>query len=173
MKNYRQNFKTYLTDLGAKKPSPGGGSAAALVFCLGSALMEKAIVYSLDKSPQLSSGLKILKNSRTKIYPYIDLDANLFAKVMSSKGAKRLAWIQKSEGLSIELGQNCFRAAILYRKAGLIKKGILSDFKLGINLIEAALRGAIDSLHSNSVMFGRLNPKTAILEKGLKTWPKS
>jgi hypothetical protein len=135
--------------------------------------MEKAIVYSLDKSPQLSSGLKILKNSRTKIYSYIDLDANLFAKVMSSKGAKRLAWIQKSEGLSIELGQNCLRAAILYRKAGLIKKGILSDFKLGINLIEAALRGAIDSLYSNSAMFGRLNPKTAILEKGLKTWPKS
>jgi hypothetical protein len=173
MKNYRQNFKNYLTDLGAKKPSPGGGSVAALVFCLGSALMEKAIVYSLDKSPQLTTDLKILKTSRAKIYPYIDLDAKLFTKVMANKGAKRLIFIKKSEDLSIELGQNCLKAALLYRKASLIKKGILSDFKLGINLIEAALRGAIDSLYSNSAMFGKLNPKTEILEKGLKTWPKS
>lgn len=173
MKKYRQDFKIYLKDLGAKKPSPGGGSASALVFCLGSALMEKAIVYSLDKSPQLTSSLKILKSARAKIYLYIDLDAELFAKVMANKGAKRLVWIKKSEGLSIDLGQHCLKAALLYRKAGLIKKGILSDYKLGLNLIEAGLKGAIDSLYSNSAMFGKLNPKTAILEKGLKIWPKS
>jgi hypothetical protein len=174
MRNYRNKFKGYLADLAAKKPAPGGGSVAALVFCLGRALMEKAIVYSLSKSPQLSRGLKDLKADRAKTFPYIDRDAELFAKVIAAQGKSRIAWLKRSEALTLDLGSACLRAAGSYRAGrSLIKKGILSDFDLGIKLIETALNGSLDSLYANAVMFGKLNLAAAALKKGLKSWPRS
>jgi len=97
MKNYRKNFKSYFSDLAKLKPSPGGGSAICLSFCLSVALIEKAVNYSIStrlktakdkaKNKRLKSGLKILAGLRTKIYPYIDKDAVIFKKIMSSYGA--------------------------------------------------------------------------------------
>ncbi|MCK5394122.1 MAG: cyclodeaminase/cyclohydrolase family protein, partial [Candidatus Omnitrophica bacterium] len=48
MKKYKSNFKDYIHDLGKREPSPGGGSAVCVAFCMGASLMEKAVNYSLN-----------------------------------------------------------------------------------------------------------------------------
>ena len=100
MKNYRGDFKKYLIDLAKRQPSPGGGSAICLMFCLGVSLMEKAINYSvalkpkIDKDKQhnkkLKKALAELGKLSKKIYPYIDRDSYLFNEAMNQKGKKGL-----------------------------------------------------------------------------------
>ena len=49
MKSYRGKFKGYLGNLSRRVPSPGGGSAVSLVFCLGVSLIVKAVNYFFSK----------------------------------------------------------------------------------------------------------------------------
>jgi formiminotetrahydrofolate cyclodeaminase len=53
-------LEKYILDLAAKKPAPGGGSAACLVSCLGISLLEMVVNYTLGKSAyeKYGKGLK-------------------------------------------------------------------------------------------------------------------
>ena len=44
-----QSIKKYLDDLAAKKPAPGGGSAAALAGAVGVALLSRAVNFTVGK----------------------------------------------------------------------------------------------------------------------------
>ena len=79
MKYYKGKFKNYLDDLGKRIPSPGGGSAVCLAFCMGISLIEKAINYSLilkakdlkskNKNKKLKDTLVKLVKLKKRIYP--------------------------------------------------------------------------------------------------------
>ncbi len=171
MKKYRLNFKTYLNDLAKKNPSPGGGSAVCLAFCLGLSLIEKAINYSSGKNKQLKSAKLKLKVLRREVYSLIDQDAYLFAKIMASSGPKRRGLIKKSEQMIVNLARSCEAAFLLAKpiESG-IKKSIISDFSIGQELIKVALLGCVLNLEANAVMFGKKNKNIASLKKGLKKW---
>jgi len=169
MKYYRTSFKKYLDDLGKRKPSPGGGSAVCLVFCIGISLIEKAINFS---SPaKFKNELKKLQTLKKKVYPSIDKDGLIFAKIIGSKGKKRAQFIRLSEGLSIDLGRGSLAVFSLAKdlESG-IKKSIISDFNIGLECIKVALLGCILNLEANQRMFGRKSKFIGPFQKFLKKW---
>jgi len=169
MKYYRTSFKKYLDDLGKRKPSPGGGSAVCLIFCTGISLIEKAINFS---SPiKFKNELKKLQTLKKKVYPNIDKDGLIFAKIIGSKGKKRAQFIKLSEDLIISLGRGSLAVFSLAKdlKSG-IKKSIISDFNIGLECIKVVLLGCILNLKANQKMFGRKSKFIGPFQKSLKRW---
>ena len=167
--NYRTSFKKYLDDLGKPKPSPGGGSAVALIFCTGLSLIEKAINFS---SPdKFKKQLKKLQALAKKIYPNIDKDGLIFTKIMSSKGLRRAQFISQSEILIIDLGHAALEVFSLAKgiKSG-IKKSIISDFNIGLECARIALLGCVLNLEANEKMFGKRSKFIVGFKKSLKRW---
>jgi len=78
-------LKHYLEYLAAKKPAPGGGSAAALSAGLGAALISKVINFTIGKPAYLAyeadlrTMLKISEEARTVFLRFVDEDASAFA----------------------------------------------------------------------------------------------
>lgn len=153
--NYQNKFKQYLTDLGSKKPAPGGGSAVALGFLLGLALAKKAINYSLgDDKAKITKILQPLDKLNSKILNYIDLDGKIFLKIMQTPKEKRKPLVEDSQNIIIDLGKSCCNAlTILNSKEKLIKKCIISDYNIGKGFIVLALKGCLENLQANKLMF--------------------
>ena len=176
MKSYRKDFKAYLNDLAKRKPSPGGGSAVCLTFCMGVSLIAKAINYSLIPTPKtakdkaknkkLKATLVKLSKLGKKIYPSIDKDGYLFGKIMSTKGQKRKEFITKSEKIIVDLGKASGEVFSLAKgiESG-IKKSIISDYYIGLDFIKSALFGSILNLEANSTIFGIRNKFIDIFKK--------
>lgn len=167
-KNYHIKFKSYLDDLSKKRPSPGGGSAVCLSFCLGVSLIEKAINYSLNKNRTLSKSLKEFIKLRKKILPYTDLDGKFFEKILKERPGKRDYWLKKSEKIISDLGQAAIKSIYLAKKAESgIKNSIVSDFHIGCDLLKISLKGCIYNLEANSKLFGGKNRHIEIFNRFL------
>jgi len=88
-------LKEYLDDLAAKKPAPGGGSAAALAAAIGTSLMSMAANFTIGKPKHKETEEKIaaiLAKSReydSKLRSMVDEDVLAYARL--SKGLKELA----------------------------------------------------------------------------------
>ncbi len=169
MENYRAGFKKYLDDLGKPKPAPGGGSAVGLIFCTGVSLIEKAISFS---SPtKFKKQLIRLQTLRRRVYPSIDRDGRIFAKIIDSSGKRRKQFIRESEGLVIGLGKAACQVFSLAKgvESG-IKKSIISDFEIGLESVKIALLGSILNLEANQKMFGVKSKFIGPFKRSLKRW---
>ncbi|OGX31366.1 MAG: hypothetical protein A3D27_03360 [Omnitrophica WOR_2 bacterium RIFCSPHIGHO2_02_FULL_46_37] len=86
-----KSLKAYLDDLAAKKPAPGGGSAAALAGAAGCALLSMVCNYTIGKEKYKSAEKKIngiLKQSerlRKRFLALVDLDVQAYRKVFNSR----------------------------------------------------------------------------------------
>lgn len=178
MKNYRKYFKKYLDDLGKRSPSPGGGSALSLIFCVGLSLLTKAVRYSypkkaLDKqmSVQMSrfrQQVQILEKLKKKIVVYVDKDGQVFEKIMKTRGKARFEFIRESERILIDVARACQKAFFLAKQAESgIKKSILSDFTIGLACLKSVLAGCIVNLQANRILFGRSSKCVHRLAKSL------
>lgn len=156
MTNYRKDFKNYLNDLAVKKPSPGGGSVAALAFCLGTSLMEKSLRYSSKNYRNLNDKLKRLRELRLSISKFIDLDGDIFGKVMRAKGKQRKFYLKKSDAIIRRTAAGCRQVISLAKtlEAG-VKNCIISDFRLGRELIALALIACDENRKANKAMLNR------------------
>ncbi len=171
MNNYASSFKKYLKDLGKKEPAPGGGSAISLLFCLGTALIEKAINYSVASQKSLKVHLATLKNTRNKVSAYIDLDGEIFKQILQEKGKKKERLLEKSEKIVLDIAQKCIEEYLLAKKIeSAIKKNIISDFWIGCELLKITLKGCVMNLEANSAIFGKKNKKVNEFKRVLKQW---
>ncbi|MDD5585319.1 MAG: cyclodeaminase/cyclohydrolase family protein, partial [Candidatus Omnitrophica bacterium] len=143
------------------KPAPGGGSAICLIFCMGTSLLEKAIRYSCPKEENLQakrmrSVVKDLSLLRYKVLPYVDLDGKVFKALMAAGPAARKKLIKKSEQIVVNTGCNCQKAFLLAKEVESgIKKNIVSDFYIGVECLQLALRGCLHNLEANDAIFGK------------------
>ena len=181
MNSYRKDFKKYVDDLSRRKPSPGGGSAICLTFCLGTSLMRKAINYSIVQKPKTakdkSRNAKLKKTESSfeklsnKVYPCIDKDSQLFDKVMKTKGQKRLKFIKMSEALICDVAKSAQKVFFLAKgiESG-IKKSIISDFRIGLEYVKVSFSGCILNLEANSSIFRKRNKNIGIFKKALERW---
>lgn len=184
MRDYKDKFKIYLDDLAKDEPAPGGGSVVSLVFCAGVSLIEKAARYSFrSKAKIISSKAKTsesrrrighLKTLRRKVYPYIDKDGYIFEKIMSQKGHRKGRFIREGEKIIVNIGMSCWEVFLLAKgmESG-IKKSIISDFYIGLELVKCALEGCIFNLKANERMFSRKTRYASVLSNYLKKWQKS
>ena len=76
----KESIETYLNDLAARKPAPGGGSAAALNAAIGAALMSMAANYT-----EGAKGiLKKTEGARKRLQALIDADIEAYGKLSRS-----------------------------------------------------------------------------------------
>ena len=76
----KKTLQTYLNDLSARKPIPGGGSASALIGANGAALVLMVAEFS-QKNQQLAAIIKEAKKSKTVFSSFIDKDIKEYKKV--------------------------------------------------------------------------------------------
>ncbi|MFA5008339.1 MAG: cyclodeaminase/cyclohydrolase family protein [Candidatus Omnitrophota bacterium] len=166
---YQKNFKSYLSDLSRRKPSPGGGSAAALALCIGISLIEKAINYSSETIIKHNEEIRILNNLKAKTLKYVDKDGEIFEKFIKARGEERIGFLKKSNKLVVDLGNNCISVLALLKgvESG-IKKSIISDFYTGLNFVRVSLRACIYNLEDNGKILGKQEKSITAFRKHLK-----
>ena len=174
MKCYRGQFKSYLDELGKKVPAPGGGSAVALILCLGVSLIEKSINYSVGPSKEKLKGyLPVLRTVKQKAYGYVDLDGQIFKKILKAQGKKKKQLLSQSESILIDLGKSAQKVFSLAKaRECAIKKNIISDFRIGGEFLRTALFGCLINLEANQEIFGRKSKYILIFKRYLKKWPR-
>ncbi|MDD5136222.1 MAG: cyclodeaminase/cyclohydrolase family protein [Candidatus Omnitrophica bacterium] len=88
-------IKDYLNDLAAKKPAPGGGSAAALAGAIGVSLMSMVANYTAGNpkykvnEAEMADILKRSEKYRAGLQALIDKDVEAYARL--SSGMKKVA----------------------------------------------------------------------------------
>lgn len=84
------SIKQYLDDLSSNKPSPGGGSAAALVASCGVSCLLMVVNFTIEKKgyeqyqQQLKEILNQLEQHRQQLQEYIDKDAQAYSSVVEA-----------------------------------------------------------------------------------------
>jgi len=73
----KESIETYLNDLSARKPAPGGGSAAALNAAVGVSLMSMVANYTEG----MQDILKKTEDARKKLQALVDADVETYGKL--------------------------------------------------------------------------------------------
>lgn len=143
---YNKSLKKYLDDLAAKLPAPGGGSGAALVAGLGSALISMVINFTLGKpkyakyKKDLTKWLSISERIRKRFLQLVDLDIVAF----KSKD------INKALNVPLEVTRLCLEAIRLCPP--LVKKGninLITDVAVAAIMLEAGFSSALFNVRIN------------------------
>lgn len=156
-----QSLKKYLEDLAAKKPTPGGGSAAALVGATGVSLISMVANFSEGKG--IEEILKGAEDLRQRLTGLIDRDVAAYQKLSAAyklpkekpaQKARRFRAVQDAlkEALAVplEVCRLCHEAVKLCSElADKGKVGLISDVGVGACLLEAAFQSAILNIEIN------------------------
>jgi len=141
-----KSLKRYLSDLSKKLPTPGGGSASALVGGLGVSLLGMAVNFTVGKpqyqkyEKELREILKDIENLRDKFLKLVDED------VMAYK-SKDIQWCLK---VPLEVSRICFSSIKLCPL--LIKKtnpNLISDIACALVFLEAGFFGGYFNVEAN------------------------
>ena len=160
-----KTLTTYLNDLAAKLPAPGGGSAAALTSSLGAGLISMVVAFTLGKpryakyEKELREALSESEKLRDKLLELVDLDVQAY----QSKNAR------DSLNVPLMTARLSFEGAKLCPQ--LVKKGninLISDVAVAIQLLEAGFAAASANVEIN--LKGSADKKTAsAMRKELKS----
>ena len=169
--NYKNNFKKYLLDLERPIPAPGGGSAAALVFCMGVSLVHMAFSYcGKIKQDKLAK----LKSAKKKVLPFIDLDAAKFSQFMREKDKyRKTILLKEAVDISFELVNTAGgMLPLLKAERKKVTKYLFCDFLAGIEFIRAAVSTAFGNIKVNKrLLKGKLfDKKISKADKVLKKY---
>jgi len=142
----------FLNELAARKPTPGGGSAAALTAATGAALISMVAGYSIGKGAskaveqKLKDTLTKSEKIRKKLLLSVDKDVEAYRKVVKARKAsdrQKQATLRQARAVPAQVCALCYEAMQL--TPFLVKKGnkhLLSDVEVAIELLLAAFRSA-------------------------------
>ena len=141
----QSTLQDFLDNLGAKKPAPGGGSAAALSGALGISLLQMVANFSAGGSPQIREILQKATKIKKELIKLIDEDAKAVSVFFnkSSSLLKRKKAKQMMQKIPVAICKNCEQGLKLI--PFLTKKGnknLLSDLKIARILLQAGAKGA-------------------------------
>ncbi|MDP8260717.1 MAG: cyclodeaminase/cyclohydrolase family protein [Candidatus Kappaea frigidicola] len=158
----KKTLQTYLNDLSAKKPTPGGGSVAALVGANGAALTLMVAEFS-QKNQQLTILTKEAKKNKADFLYFIDKDVKEFKKVALAykKPTKTAAQIISRKRaicqalisvlkVSEDICSLCYKGIKL--SASLVKignKNLITDTAISSLLFEAAFKSSLYNVKIN------------------------
>lgn len=147
------SIETYLNDLAARKPAPGGGSAAALNAAIGAALMSMAANYS-DGAQAI---LKETEEARKRLQVLIDADVEAYGKLSEALKGSRV----KGVGLADEMYKEAARPPYEVCKisaeclklcrelAGCCNKNLITDVAIAAICLEGAFFAAKYNVYIN------------------------
>lgn len=155
-------IETYLNDLAARKPAPGGGSAAALQAAVGVALMSMVANYTIGNSKykdcEMRAGdiLKKAEDARKKLQALIDADVEAYSKLSkamkeSSKDAAKMDSSYK-EALKppyevCKISSECLK--LCEDLAGCGNKNLITDTAIAAIMLEGAFLAAKFNVYIN------------------------
>ncbi len=151
MTDYGTALRIYLEDLAARKPAPGGGSAAALTAALGVSLLSMVAHYTLGKpdysryEERIRLSLEKSEKLRLEFLRLVDLDCAAY-----QSGNKR-----DSLNVPFMTARLCCEALRLCPT--LVKRGnrnLASDIGVAAALLEAAFSGSWMNVEINLKMLG-------------------
>ncbi|MDP2939303.1 MAG: cyclodeaminase/cyclohydrolase family protein [Candidatus Omnitrophota bacterium] len=154
-----KSLKQYLDDLAAKKPAPGGGSAAALVGALAVALLSMVANFTIGKEKykvyerDIKNILKKSQRIRKRLLQLVDLDVQAYMCVVEARDKsekhKKIA-LKKAACVPFEVARLCYEAINLCPT--LIKKGnknLVSDVQVAAEFLLAAFNSALINVKIN------------------------
>jgi len=166
---FEGKFREYLDDLAAKKPAPGGGSAAAAVGAIGVGLLSMVANFTIGKDkykdvePEIQELLTSAEDLRAALQKLIDEDITAYQKVSTAykmprenqqEKAARSEAIQAAlkDAMAVPLAicRNLFDAAQLCEP--LLQKGnvnLLSDVGVGAEFIASGFASALLNVEIN------------------------
>jgi len=178
-KYINKSLKRYFNDLAAKKPAPGGGSAAALAGATGVALLSMVTNFTIGKEKykrfekEIKKLLKTAEKIRKKLVELVDLDVIMYIKVAKNK-KKSHALYQKSLKEATIVPINIIRLSFQALKLCPIleKKGnkyLISDVHVADVLLHAAIKSAVLNVKIN-LPFIKDKKFVARVNQQLKSW---
>lgn len=156
------SIENYLEDLAAKKPAPGGGSAAALEAATGCALMSMVANYTVgnkkyaDVKEKAETLLGKSEGLRNKLEKLIDEDVRVYTKL--SKGFKTLDkdsrelqdLYKESCAVPLEICKDAYNAIQLLKE--LVEYGntnLITDVAISALMLESSFLGAKFNVYIN------------------------
>jgi formiminotetrahydrofolate cyclodeaminase len=160
----------FLEQLASAAPTPGGGSAAAIMGAMGAALVSMVCNVTLGKQGQQQAAAEMLavrtesEKLRVRLTAIVDEDIAAFDGLMAAyklpkagedDQARRAAAIQAALHRATEVPLECTRAcaaviALAARAAAQGYRSVISDAGAGAFAAHAALRSAALNVHINA-----------------------
>lgn len=147
-----KSLKTYLDDLAARKPAPGGGSAAALVGALGCALLSMACNYTLGKDKyksvekQIKAILEEVEAMRERFLALVDLDVEAYYKVFNSRKGSPSIYQANLKNATLVPLEICTLAVKGYKFCSplsrIANRYLISDVYVAKELLKSCLKSA-------------------------------
>lgn len=139
----KKTIREFLRELASKKPTPGGGSAAALSGAVAAGLLSMAAKFSEDKKTAKRSErlMKVLMG-------LIEEDAKAFEKVMETKGEEKA--LKRAAEVPLQTARYGYE--ILKLAEGLVKNcnpNVITDIGVAAKMAEAAVEGALLNVKVN------------------------
>lgn len=147
-----KSLEKYLDDLAAKKPAPGGGSAAALTGALACALLSMVCNFTLGKEKykdierKIGNILKQTEVLRRRFLELVDLDVEAYYKVYNSrKGDSKIYQINLIKATTVPL-EICELSACAFGFCAFLAKRankyLLSDCIVAEELLKSCFKSA-------------------------------
>lgn len=158
--------KEFLKRLSSEKPTPGGGSAAALSGAVAAGLVSMAA--------KISGNQKIAEKSERfmkVLTGLIDKDAKAFEKVMKAKGKNREKALKYATEVPLQTARYSYE--ILKLAEALLKDckpGVITDLGVAAKMAEAVVEGALLNVKVNLVSINDEGYKEEILEAAEKLY---
>ena len=145
------SIETYLNDLAARKPAPGGGSAAALCAAIGAGLMSMAANYT-DGAQGI---LKKTEEARKRLQVLIDADIEAYDKLSKAmKECKDPAKLDASYREALQppyevckISAECLKLCEELAESG--NKNLITDVAIAAICLESAFFAAKYNVYIN------------------------
>jgi formiminotetrahydrofolate cyclodeaminase len=166
----QQSFEQIIASLAAKTPTPGGGAAAAMAGCMGSALFLMVVRFSrgkkanIDRDGDLDRVEGLLDGHVKRLLPMAERDCRSFDLVSAAYGMPKETDEQKA--LREKAIQEAMVGAMvvpeetlcmvrdvfvaMQQVTGCVGKAIVSDLASGASLLLAAAEGAFLNVRINA-----------------------
>lgn len=162
-------IQTFLGDLAAKKSTPGGGSAAAILGAMGAALVSMVANFTIDKkgyesvNDEAKTLLQEAESIQAQMIDMIQADVDVFDRVMVAYGmskssddeiSERESAIQAvlKEATDVPLAcakAGCELISLAKKVAEIGNKNVISDAGVAVLAAQAAVRSSALNVYIN------------------------
>jgi formiminotetrahydrofolate cyclodeaminase len=181
----QQSFEQIVGSLAAKTPTPGGGAAAAMAGCMGTALFLMVVRYSrgkkanADREADLQQAETLLDGHLKRLLPMAERDCRSFDLVSAAYGMPKND--EQQDNLRAKAIQEAMVGAMvvpeetlcmvrdvfvaMQQVTGCIGKAIVSDLACGASLLLAAAEGAFLNVRINAAFLTNRDLADRTLER--------
>lgn len=160
----QMTIEKYNEILASKSPTPGGGSALAMVGAMACSLCQMAVEVTLtkDENEYLANCLPTLKRCIAKLQDLAQEDADAFQKIIAVSHQVKLGEAEKSALqkeyhksalVPIQVMQVCKRALdVAENTKPYLYKYVATDCYIGIDLLKVAIKDSVHNVYANTCL---------------------